>query len=90
MGNRRKTVCATDTRGTSRAQCSADAETLRHEQLDDETLKGWWSLAKRGKGGFFMNNGLLPFPPHGKDFGSKLFSVSFTKISATTSFRNGA
>jgi len=50
---------ATDTRGTSRAQCSADAETLRQEQLDDETLKGWWSLAKRGKGGFFMNNGLL-------------------------------
>ena len=35
---------ATDTRGTSRAQCSADTETLRQEQLDDETLKGWWSL----------------------------------------------
>ena len=50
---------ATDTRGTSRAQCSADAETLRQEQLDDETLKGWWSLAKRRKGGFFMSNGLL-------------------------------
>ena len=29
---------ATDTRGTFRAQCSADAETLRQEQLEDETL----------------------------------------------------
>ena len=50
---------ATDTRGTSRAQCNADAETLRQEQLEDETLKGCWSFDKRGKGGFFTKNGLL-------------------------------
>ena len=41
------------------SQGHANAETMRQEQLDDETLRGWWSLAKRGKGGFFMKDGLL-------------------------------
>jgi hypothetical protein len=32
---------------------------LRQEQLLDDTLAGWWSLAKQNKGGFFVKNGLL-------------------------------
>jgi len=38
---------------------NANAEALRQEQLDDETLKGWWALAKRDKGGCFIKDGIL-------------------------------
>jgi len=41
------------------SQSKANAETLRQEQLEDNTLKGWWSLAKRGKGSFIEKDGLL-------------------------------
>jgi len=44
---------------SSRASNSADEETMRDEQLNDDTLRGWWSLAKRGKGGFFVKNNLF-------------------------------
>jgi len=37
----------------------ADVKTMRKEQIEDDTLKGWWSLAKREKGGFFVKDGLL-------------------------------
>lgn len=50
---------ATPDHDRSHSQGHANAETMRQEQLDDETLRGWWSLAKRGKGGFFMKDGLL-------------------------------
>ena len=40
-------------------QSKANAKTLRQEQLKDGTLKGWWSLAKRGKGGFIEKDDLL-------------------------------
>ena len=43
---------------TSNAR-KASAEALQKEQLEDETLKGWWSLAKRGKGSLFVKDGLL-------------------------------
>ena len=32
---------------------------MQKEQIEDDTLKGWWSLAKREKGGFFVKDGLL-------------------------------
>jgi len=41
------------------SQSESNAETLRQEQLEDDTLKGWWFLAKRGKGGFIEKDGLL-------------------------------
>jgi len=41
------------------SQSKANAERLRQEQLEDDTLKGWWSLAKRGKGGFIEKDALL-------------------------------
>ena len=37
----------------------ADVKTMQKEQIEDDTLKGWWSLAKRVKGGFFVKDGLL-------------------------------
>jgi hypothetical protein len=37
----------------------ASVEALRREQLADETLAGCWSLAKAGKGGYFVRDGLL-------------------------------
>ena len=37
----------------------ANAETLRQEQLADESLKGWWGLAKKQKGNFVVQDGLL-------------------------------
>ena len=37
----------------------ASAEAMRKEQMNDETLKGWISLAKRGKGNFIFQDGLL-------------------------------
>ena len=38
----------------------ADVKTMQKEQIEDGTLKGWWSLrAKRGKGGFFVKDCLL-------------------------------
>ena len=50
---------ATDFVDGSHSQAKADAETMHQEQLQDETLRGWWSLAKRGKGRFFVKNNLL-------------------------------
>ena len=41
------------------SQSKANAETLRQDQLEDDTLKGWGSLAKRGKGGFIEKDSLL-------------------------------
>jgi len=49
---------------------------MSKKQLDDETLKGWWSLAKRGKGGFFVKDNILY---HVEDFGPKFFSAVFAK-----------
>ena len=40
-------------------QAKASAEKMHQEQMDDETLRGWWSLAKREKGGFFIKDNLL-------------------------------
>jgi hypothetical protein len=40
-------------------QRNSDAEVLRNEQLNDESLKGCFSLAKRGKGKLFLKNGVL-------------------------------
>ena len=37
----------------------ATADELRREQLADDTLNGCWNLAKRGKGGYFVQEGLL-------------------------------
>jgi hypothetical protein len=37
----------------------ANSEAIRKEQADDETLKGWFSLAKRGKGNFAIHDGIL-------------------------------
>jgi len=37
----------------------ADADVLRAEQLTDATLKPGWTMAERGKGGFFIRDGLL-------------------------------
>jgi transposase InsO family protein len=37
----------------------ANSEAMRQEQADDETLKGWFSLAKRGKGNFVIHDGIL-------------------------------
>ena len=37
----------------------ANAETLRQEQLADESLKGWWGLANKQKGNFVVQDGLL-------------------------------
>ena len=50
---------ATDIEDLTQKSSKANAETIRQEQLDDETLKGWWSLAKREKGGFFTKDGIL-------------------------------
>ena len=43
----------------SYSQSRADAETLRQEQISDESLRGWWSLAKRDEGGFFVKDNIL-------------------------------
>jgi len=37
----------------------ANTEELKKEQMMDDTLKGWWSLAMRGKGNLFVKEGLL-------------------------------
>lgn len=37
----------------------ADTDTLKAEQLADETLKPCWLMAKQSKGNFFVKNGLL-------------------------------
>ena len=37
----------------------ANSEAMRTEQANDETLKGWFSLAKRGKGNFVIHDGIL-------------------------------
>ena len=37
----------------------ADADILAQEQLSDDTLKSYWNLAKEGKGGFFIRDGIL-------------------------------
>lgn len=39
--------------------CYASADTLRHEQLNDGSLKNCFALAKHGKGNFFTRDGLL-------------------------------
>jgi len=59
----------------SHFQGHANAETMRQEQLDDETLRGWWSLAKRGKGGFFYKGWFII--SHRKNFRSKFFTTAF-------------
>ena len=40
-------------------QGKANAETIRQEQIEDDTLKGWWSLAGRNKGDLFIKDGIL-------------------------------
>jgi hypothetical protein len=37
----------------------ANSEAMRKEQVDDETLKGGFSLAKCGKGNFVIHDGIL-------------------------------
>jgi len=53
-------VCGgTDFEDTSHLQAKVDAEIMHQKQLEDESLKGWWSRAKRGKGRFFVKDNLL-------------------------------
>ena len=49
----------TSTVSTRETPRSANAETMRKEQLSDLTLKGCWSLAERERGGFYLWQGLL-------------------------------
>jgi len=48
-----------DTESPSSDLRKANAQTLREEQLADETLKGWWRLANLHKGNFVIRDGLL-------------------------------
>ena len=50
---------ATDMHNSISSSSKANVETIRQEQIDDETLNGWWSLAKRDKGGFYIKDGML-------------------------------
>jgi hypothetical protein len=45
--------------GNSSENGKASADLLRQEQILDDTLAGWWSLAKQNKGGFYIKDGLL-------------------------------
>ena len=57
----------------SHSQAKADAEKMHQEQIGDETLKGWWSIAKRGKGGFTIRNNLLYYT-------EKILGQSFSQL----------
>jgi hypothetical protein len=37
----------------------ASADLLRQEQLLDDNLASWWSMAKQNKGGLYVKDGLL-------------------------------
>jgi hypothetical protein len=39
--------------------CKASADMIKQEQQIDDTLTGCWALAKRGKGGYYVKEGLL-------------------------------
>ena len=64
---------ATGLEERSYSQAKADAVKMCHEQMEDETLKGCWSLAKRGKSGFIIKNNLLYHT-------EKILGQSFTQL----------
>ena len=50
---------ASDTLETTAVTLNATADKLRQEQLEDQTLNGCRALCNRGKGGFFLKNGIM-------------------------------
>jgi hypothetical protein len=48
-----------DSINTNEVKLSASAEKLRQEQLDDDSLNSCRALCEKGKGGFFLKNGIL-------------------------------